>query len=103
MPAMRPPKTVSRKNPMSGVLLLFFVFFTLADGGCRVSPRRANYFLLRRQEKVGKEKASRSQGPFGLPCAARAGRGIAQTRLRLKQGRSLIRPSLCCSALPTAL
>jgi len=30
----------------------------------RVSPRRATYFLLLRQKKVGKEKATRSLGPL---------------------------------------
>jgi len=36
----------------------------------RVSPRRATHFLLLAQEKVSKEKGSRSQCPFGVPCAA---------------------------------
>ena len=35
--------------------------------GGRVSPRRATHFLLLRQEKVSKEKATRSLGP--LRCA----------------------------------
>jgi hypothetical protein len=39
----------------------------LAEGGSRVSPRRATHFLLLRQKSVSKEKATRSLGP--LRCA----------------------------------
>src|SRR5450830_887198 len=42
---------------------------------CRVSPGRATHFLLLRQEKVSKEKASRSQSRCAVRCAARSGRG----------------------------
>jgi len=34
----------------------------------------ASHFLLLRQKKVSKEKASRSQGRFAIPCAARKSR-----------------------------
>ena len=37
----------------------------------RVSARRPTYFLLLRQKKVSKEKASRRPDPFGVLCAAR--------------------------------
>ena len=37
-----------------------------------ICPRQGSNFLLLRQKKVTKEKASRRQGPCGLPCAARA-------------------------------
>ncbi len=40
----------------------------------RVSARRPTHFLLLRQEKVSKEKASRRQGRCAVPCAARSGR-----------------------------
>ena len=36
--------------------------------------------------------------PFGLPCGARTSRGLAQTRLRLRQSRALIREALRSSA-----
>ena len=49
----------------------------------RVSPRRATYFLLLRQKKVGKEKAtplsvSLRFAPGNLPCSATA--GVRRTR-----------------------
>jgi hypothetical protein len=66
----------------------------------RVSARLPTHFLLLRQEKVSKEKASRSQGRCAVPCAARFGWGRAQTRLRLRQVPALIQPYLRCSALP---
>ncbi len=50
---------------------LFSVFSCVAS---RVSPRRASYFLLLRQKKVTKEKASRRQGRCAVPCAARSRR-----------------------------
>jgi hypothetical protein len=50
---------------------LFSVFSFVAS---RVSARRPTYFLLLRQEKVSKEKASLSQGRCAVPCAARSGR-----------------------------
>ena len=56
--------------------------------------------LLLRPKKVGKEKASRSQGRYAIPCAARGRRGRARTRLRLRQSLALIRLPLRCSALP---
>jgi len=63
----------------------------------------ASNFLLLRQKKVTKEKATRSLGPCAslrATCAARLRRGLAQTRLRLKHARSLIRLRLRCSAQP---
>jgi len=47
---------------------------------------------LLRQKKVTKEKATRSLGPYAslrATCGARLRRGLAQTRLRLRQARSL--------------
>ena len=44
----------------------------------RVSPRRATHFSLLRQRKVSKRKASRRQGRFAVPCAARTARGLAK-------------------------
>jgi len=43
--------------------------------------------------------SGRRHRPFGLPCAAHDGRGLAELA-SLKQLRSLIRPSLRCSAAP---
>jgi hypothetical protein len=40
----------------------------------RVSARRPSSFLLLRQKKGTKEKASPSQGRCAVPCAARSGR-----------------------------
>jgi hypothetical protein len=45
----------------------------------------APYFLLLRQKKVCKEKASRRTGRFAVPCAARIWRGRAELGYRLKQ------------------
>ncbi len=62
-------------------------------GGCPA----ATHFLLLRQKKVSKEKASRMRRPCAAlraRCVARTGRGLARTRLRLKQSRALIRPAL---------
>ena len=56
----------------------------------RVSPRRATHFLLLRQEKVSREKATRSLGPYAAlraTCAARFRRGSAELGYRLKQLR----------------
>ncbi len=44
----------------------------------RVSARRPRYFLLLRQRKVPKRKASRSPGRCAVPCAARVWRGRAE-------------------------
>ncbi len=44
----------------------------------RVSARRPTHFLLLRQKKVSKEKASRSPGRCAVPCAARSERGRAE-------------------------
>ena len=44
----------------------------------RVSPRLATHFSLLRQRKVSKRKASRRQGRFAVPCAARTARGLAK-------------------------
>jgi hypothetical protein len=55
-------------------LTFFFVlvgwFVVVAS---RVSPRRATHFLLLRQKKASKEKASRRPGRFAVPCAAQPG------------------------------
>ena len=56
---------------------------TLLSPAGRVSPRRATHFLLLRQKKVSKEKATRSLGPYAslrATCGARLRRGLAQTR-----------------------
>ena len=73
-----------------------------AEVRSRVSPRRARHFSLSRQRKVPQRKAT----PLpvtpalcaGATCGARAGRGLAQTRLRLKQSQALVRPVLRSSA-----
>ena len=46
----------------------------------QVSAYGPSYFLLHRQKKVSKEKASQRPCPYGVPCATRAARGRAQTR-----------------------
>src|SRR5450830_721530 len=63
------------------------------------SSRRPRHFSLLRQSKVPKRKATRSQGHFVVPCAARARWGLAKLAA-LKQTRALIHLSLRCSALP---
>src|SRR5450830_241297 len=64
-----------------------------------IAPRRAPHFSLLRQSKVPKRKATRSQGHFVVPCAARA-RGVPAKLAALKQTRGLIPLALRCSALP---
>ena len=67
-------------------------------GGCPA----ATHFLLLRQKKVSKEKATLlSASPslrYGATCGARSSRGLARTRLRLRQSRALIRLALRSSA-----
>ena len=47
-----------------------------------ICARQRSNFLLLRQKKVTKEKASRSQSRCAVPCAARTGRGRAKLALR---------------------
>ena len=55
-------------------LMIFFACVT-----SRVSPRQATHFLLLRQEKVSKEKASRIRRPAARAhCDARRSRGLAK-------------------------
>jgi hypothetical protein len=72
----------------------------------RVSPRRASYFLLLRQKKVAKEKATLlSATPslrYGATCGARVSRGLAELA-SLKQLRALIRETLRSSAQPEGI
>ena len=63
------------------------------------SSRRPRHFSLSRQRKVPQRKATRSQGHFVVPCAARA-RGVPAKLAALRQTRGLIPLSLRCSALP---
>ncbi len=72
----------------------------------RVSPRRASHFLLLRQKKVTKEKATHCLRPLrfatGQP-AVLAFRGVSQNSLHcvpLRQLRALIRETLRSSAQP---
>ena len=58
-------------------------------GGCPA----ASYFLLLRQKKVTKEKATRRSRPFGVPCAARSRRRLRNSRCALRQS-SPTAPSL---------
>ncbi len=46
----------------------------------QVSACRPTHFSLLRQRKVSKRKASQRPCPCGVPCATRAARGRAQTR-----------------------
>ncbi|MGF6347068.1 hypothetical protein QF040_001781 [Variovorax sp. W2I14] len=69
----------------------------------RVSPRRATHFLLLRQKKVSKEKATPLAATpalrYGATCGARGSRGLAELAA-LKQRRALIREPLRSSAQP---
>jgi hypothetical protein len=76
---------------------------SLQRSGAALSPRRATHFSLSRQRNLRKRKATRSLGPFAslrAPCGAQSKRGLVQTRLRLRQARSLIRSLLRSSAHP---
>ena len=60
-----------------------------------------HFFCFAKKSK--QKKATRSLGPYAslrATCGARLRRGLAQTRLRLKQARSLIRLRLRSSAQP---
>jgi hypothetical protein len=62
---------------------------------------RLTFFCFAKKSK--QKKATRSLGPYAslrATCGARLRRGLAQTRLRLKQARSLIRLRLRSSAQP---
>jgi NADPH:quinone reductase-like Zn-dependent oxidoreductase len=78
------------------------ILLPLPRAGAGMCARRRSNFLLRRQEKVTKEKATPlSVSPCArgnLRCSLQA--GSAQTRLRLKQRAALIRLKLCSSARP---
>ena len=57
--------------------------------------RRRSNFLLRRQKKVTKEKASRIRRPaMRACCVARSGRGAQKLALRAQTSAPLIRPAL---------
>ena len=80
-----------------------WVRLSLAEAGAGISPRRASHFLLLRQKKVTKEKATPlSATPslrYGATCGARVSRGLAELA-SLKQLRALIRETLRSSAQP---
>src|SRR5450830_780439 len=63
-----------------------------------IAARRPPHFLCFAKESK-QRKATRSQGHFVVPCAARARWGLAKLAA-LKQTRALIHLSLRCSALP---
>ena len=74
-----------------------------AQGGGRESPRRARPFSLSPQRKGPKERRPDCLRPFALlraTCGARVQRGLARTRLRLRQSQALVRWPLCSSAQP---
>ena len=74
--------------------LLFFAPVT-----SRVSPRRASYFLLLRQKKVTKEKASHVRAA-SRSLALLAAFGTLANSLRSNNASVLIRTLLRCSARP---
>ncbi len=67
----------------------------------RTAAPKANSTVVQGREGV-RYALCRPTSPAAsrLPCAARARRGLARTRLRLKQSRALIRLPLRCSAAP---
>ena len=74
------------------------------DSGERVCvgwcARQRTHFLLLRQKKVSKEKASRRQGRCAVPCAARVEGATQKLALRAQTSSPLIPSPLRCSALP---
>src|SRR5450830_1898142 len=73
-----------------------FALCLKAEAG--IAARRPPHFLCFAKESK-QRKATRSQGHFVVPCAARARWGLAKLAA-LKQTRALIHLSLRCSALP---
>ena len=71
-------------------------FRGLLAGTC---ARRRTDFLCFAKES-GQRKASRRQGRFAVPCAARARWGLAELALRAQTTPALIHLPLRCSALP---
>ena len=74
----------ARVLPAAGLTFLCFAKEKVSKRKARV-PRQVSacwpsYFLLLRQKKVTKEKASQRPSPCGVPCATRGARGRAQTR-----------------------
>ena len=64
-----------------------------------ICARQRSNFLLLRQKKVTKEKASRRQGRYAVPCAARVRWGLAKLaslgqRQPLSERRSAAQPCL---------
>ena len=60
-------------------------------------------FLCLAKEKIPKERRPDCLRPFALlraTCGARVQRGLARTRLRLRQSQALVRWPLCSSAQP---
>src|SRR4051812_33931564 len=91
---------VSRLLGFCSVLLRRVLYF--AEVGWPGVARHATHFFCV-AKKSKQKKATRSLGPCAslrATCAARLRRGLAQTRLRLRQARSLIRLRLRCSAQP---
>ena len=71
--------------------------------GAGSSPRRASHFLCFAKESNQRKATPLSATPalrFGATCGARFSRGLARTRLRLRQSRALIREKLRSSAQP---
>ena len=68
-----------------GCLVGWLCFSPVAS---RVSPRRASYFLLLRQKKVTKEKASHVRAAYAVPCATRSVRDTCKLA-SLKQCKCL--------------
>ena len=92
--------TCPMNTGMSSYLIDSELGFPLSAGLAGGSPA-ATHFLLLRQKKVSKEKATLVSASLrcasgSLRCALQA--GSAQTRLRLKQCAALIRLKLCSSA-----
>src|SRR5689334_13244829 len=74
------PCALSPSSPRSHFYLCALLWVLLAGSG----PAASNFLLLR-QKKVTKEKATRSLGPFAslrATCAARLRRGLPRTRPR---------------------
>ena len=96
---MRPTCAVGVSNWGPIPISFPFVFsdWVVCVGLC---ARQRTHFSLLRQRKVSKRKASRRQGRYAVPCAARCEGATQKLALRAQTSESLIPSPLRCSALP---
>ena len=64
---------------------------------------RGPYFLLLRQKKVAKEKASQRPCPYGVPCATRAARAVVAALASATTSKTTTAPTAAAAPSPNPL